>query len=56
MAAIADEEDPMDALECQDLLEGLDLTTLDEATIAVLYEELPEPDLFDGDPDFANGQ
>ena len=40
MAALESDGDPTDAPECPDLLEGVDLATLDEATVAALYEEL----------------
>ena len=41
---------------CQDLLEGVDLATLNEETVAALLEELQEPDLPDSELDFAPGQ
>ena len=40
----------------QTFLTGVDLTTLDGATVAGLYEELQEPDLPDGELDFLEGQ
>ena len=56
VAAINDETAPVDNPEDQDLLADVDLTTLDEATVAALYEELQQPDLDDADSDFLEGQ
>ena len=56
VAAINDEAAPADNPEDQDLLADVDLTTLDEATVAALYEELQQPDLDDVDSDFPEGQ
>ena len=56
IAAINDETAPTDNPEDQDLLAGVDLTTLDEATVAALYEELQQPDEDDEDSDFPEGQ
>ena len=56
IATIADEADPVDPLESQDLLADVDLTTLDEATVAALYQELQAPDLLEDELDFPEGQ
>ena len=56
VAALESDGDPMDVPECPDLLEGVDLATLDEATVAALYEELQEPELSNDELDFLNGQ
>ena len=56
IAAIADNPDPSDAPECQDLLADVDLTTLDEATVAALYKELQQPDFPEDELDFSEGQ
>ena len=56
IAAIADDPDPSDAPECQDLLADVDLTTLDKATVAALYEELQQPDFPEDESDFSEGQ
>ena len=56
IAALDNEGDPSDAQDCADLLDGVDLATLDEATVAALYEELQEPDSVDGELDFSDGQ
>ena len=56
VTAIEEDSTTMDNPEDQDLLAGADLTTLDEATVATLYEELQQPDLDDGDSDFPEGQ
>ena len=49
-------ETPFDTPDCSDLLEGVNLATLDEATVVPLYEELQEPELTDGEMDFPDGQ
>ena len=46
----------MDPPESRDLLADVDLATLDEATIAALYEELQAPDLLEDELDFLEGQ
>ena len=56
VAAINDEATPVDNPEDQDLLADVDLTALDEATVAALYEDLQQPDLDDADLDFLEGQ
>ena len=56
VATIANDMDPTDAPECQDLLADVDLATLDKATVAALYEELQAPDLLDDELDFTEGQ
>ena len=56
IAAIAEEAEPSDVSGGQDLLADVDLATLDEATVAALYEELQQQDLSDGELDFPNGQ
>ena len=56
VAAISDEPASFDNPEDQDLLADVDLTTMDEATIAALYKELQQPDLDDSDSDFPEGQ
>ena len=56
IATIADDPDPSDAPECQDLLADVDLTTLDEATVAALYKELQQPDFPGDESDFSEGQ
>ena len=56
IAAIAEEAEPSDTSDGQDLLADMDLATLDEATVATLYEELQQPYLSDGDLDFPDGQ
>ena len=56
VAALESEGDTPDAPDCSDLLEGVDLATLDKATVAALYEELQEPELTDGETDFPDGQ
>ena len=56
VTAIADEAAPVDNPEDQDLLADVNLTTLDEATVAALYKELQQPDLDDVDSDFPDGQ
>ena len=56
IAAIAEEAEPSDLSGGQDLLADVDLATLDEATVAALYEELQQQDLSDSKLDFPNGQ
>ena len=56
IAAIADDTNPDDTPEDQDLLADVDLAALDEATVAALYEELQAPDLLEDGLDFAEGQ
>ena len=56
IAVIANDPDPSDAPECQDLLADVDLTTLDKATVAALYEELQQPDFPEDESDFSEGQ
>ena len=56
VAAINEEATLSDNPEDQDLLDGVDLTTLDEATVAVLYEELQQPDDDGEDSHFPEGQ
>ena len=56
IAAIADDADPADTSESQDLLADVDLATLDEATVAALYEELQAPDLLEDELNFPEGQ
>ena len=56
IAALESEGDASGVQDCVDLLDGVDLATLDEATVAALYEELQEPDLTDGELDFPDGQ
>ena len=56
VTAIEEDSTTVDNPEDQDLLAGVDLTTLDEATVAALYEELQQPDLDDDDSDFPEGQ
>ena len=56
IAAFADDTDPEDAQDDQDVLADVDLATLDEATVASLYEELQAPDLLDNGLDFVKGQ
>ena len=56
IAAIAEEAEPSDTSDGQDLLADVDLATLDEATVAALYEELQHPDLSDGELDFPDGE
>ena len=45
----------MDPPESQDLLADVDLATLDEATVAALYEELQAPDLLEDELEFPEG-
>ena len=56
IAAINEDTTLSDNPEDQDLLDGVDLTTLDEATVAALYEELQQPDDDGEDSDFPEGQ
>ena len=56
VAALEDDGGILEAEECQDLLEGVDLTTLDEETVAALLEELQETNVLDSGSDFAPGQ
>ena len=56
VAAIADDTESADIPDGQDLLADVDLATLDEATVAALYEELQQPDLLDDELDFPDGQ
>ena len=56
IAALESEGDATDVQDCADLLDGVDLKTLDEATVAALYEELQEPDLTNGELDFPDRQ
>ena len=55
VAAIADEVEPVDVPDGQDLLADIDLATLDKATVAALYEELQQLDLLDDKLDFPDG-
>ena len=55
IAAIADEADPVDPPESQDLLADVNLATLDEATVVALYKELQAPDLLEDELDFPEG-
>ena len=56
IVAIADDTDPDDTSEDEDLLVDVDLAALDEATVAALYEELQATDLLEDGLDFAEGQ
>ena len=56
VATIAEEAETFDIPDGQDLLSDVDLATLDEATVAALYEELQQPDLSDDELDFPDGQ
>ena len=56
VAAIAEDTGTTEPPEVQDLLADVDLATLDEATVAALYEELQRPDISDDELDFPDGQ
>ena len=56
VAMLEDDGGTPEAEECQDLLEGVDLMTLDKETVAALFEELKEPDMLDSGLDFVPGQ
>ena len=56
VAAIADDAEHTDVPDGQDLLTDVDLATLDEPTVAALYEELQQPDLLDDELDFPDVQ
>ncbi len=56
VAAIANNTDPTDAPDSQDLLADVDLATLDEGTVAALNEELQQPDLLEDELHFPEGQ
>ena len=56
LPTIAEEAETFDIPDGQDLLSDVDLATLDEATVAALYEELQQPDLSDDELDFPDGQ
>ena len=55
ITAIADDTDPDDTSEDQNLLVDVDLAALDEATLAALYEELQATNLLEDGLDFAEG-
>ena len=56
VVALESDGDAPDGQECSDLLDGVDLATLDEATVAALYEELQEPEEDEEEVDFHDGQ
>ena len=56
IAALENGRDTQDNQDCSDLLDGVDLATLDEATVATLYEELQEPESGEEETDFHDGQ
>ena len=56
VAALESDGGTQDNQDCSDLLEGVDLATLDEATVVALYEELPEPESDKEEVDFHDVQ
>ena len=56
VAALEDDSGTQDAQDCSDLLDGVDLATLDQATVAALYEELQEAESDEEETDFHDGQ
>ena len=56
IAALEDDSGTQEPQDCSDLLDGVDLATLDQATVAALYEELQEAESEEEETDFHDGQ
>ena len=56
IAALEDDGGTQEPQDCSDLLDGVDLATLDQATVAALYEELQEAESEEEGTDFHDGQ